>query len=124
MDTKSVGEKLVALCKEGKNLEAVGTLYDNDIVSVEAMGPPGMPLESQGIDAVRGKNEWWLNAHEVHSGKAEGPFVNGDQFAVIYDYDVTAKEGAGARAGERFQMKEVGVYTVANGKVVREVFHY
>lgn len=122
MDTKAVGEKLVAFCKEGKNLEAIANLYDNDIVSVEAMGPPDMPLEMRGIEAVRGKNEWWINSHEVHSGKTEGPFVNGDQFATISEYDVTAKEGP--QAGQRFQMKEVGVYTVANGKVVREVFHY
>ena len=122
MDTKQVGEKLVALCKEGKNLEAIATLYDDNIVSVEAMVPPDMARETQGIDGVRGKNEWWIGNHDVHSASSDGPFVNGDQFAVIYDYDVTAK--AGPQAGQRFQMKEVGVYTVANGKVVREVFHY
>ena len=122
MTTKDIGEKLVALCNQGKNLDAIATLYDPNIVSVEAMGPPDMPLETKGIDAVRGKNEWWSANHEVHSGKSEGPFVNGDQFAVLGNYDVTAKDGP--QKGQRFQMKEVGVYTVANDKIVREVFHY
>jgi ketosteroid isomerase-like protein len=122
MDTKSVGEKLVALCNEGKNLEAVAALYDKDIVSVEPQGSPEMPAEMRGIDAIRGKNEWWIANHEVHSGTADGPYPHGDRFAVIYDYDVTLKTGP--QAGHRFQMKEVAMYTVANGKIVREEFHY
>ena len=123
MNTKEVADKLVSLCQEHKNAEAIDALYDKDIVSVEAQpGGPDMPAEQRGIDAIRGKNEWWMANHEVHSGKAEGPFVNGDRFAVIFDYDVTAK--AGPQAGNRFQMKEVAVYTVGNGKIVREEFLY
>jgi ketosteroid isomerase-like protein len=122
MDTKQVGEKLVALCREGKNLEAVDTLYSPDIVSVEAMSSPDSPAESRGIDAIRGKNQWWLNTHEIHSASAEGPYPNEDRFAVKYHYDVTAKEGP--MAGQRFAMDEVAVYTVKDGKVVREEFFY
>jgi hypothetical protein len=122
MDTKAVGDQLVGLCKEGKNREAIDTLYDENIVSIEAQGPPDMPLEMKGIDAVRGKNEWWFANHEIHSASAEGPFVNGDQFAAIFDYDVTAKSGP--QEGQRFRMKEVAVYTVVDGKVVKEQFHY
>jgi len=122
MDTKQVGEKLVALCREGKNLEAVDTLYSPDIVSVEAMGNPDMPAEQRGIDAIRGKNQWWLNTHEIHSASAEGPYPHQDRFAVKYHYDVTAKEGP--MAGQRFAMDEVAVYTVQDGKIVREEFFY
>jgi len=122
MDTKQVGEKLVALCREGKNVEAVDTLYSPDIVSVEAMGNPDMPAEQRGIDAIRGKNQWWLNTHEIHSASAEGPYPHQDRFAVKYHYDVTAKEGP--MAGQRFAMDEVAVYTVQDGKIVREEFFY
>jgi len=122
MDTKQVGEKLVALCREGKNLEAVDMLYSPDIVSVEAMGNPDMPAEQRGIDAIRGKNQWWLNTHEIHSASAEGPYPHQDRFAVKYHYDVTAKEGP--MAGQRFAMDEVAVYTVQDGKIVREEFFY
>lgn len=122
MDTKQVGEKLVGLCREGKNLEALDTLYSPDIVSVEATSMPGNPAEQSGIDAVRGKNQEWFNNHEVHSASAEGPFPNGDRFAVKYHYDVTAK--GGPMAGQRFAMDEVAVYTVKDGKIVREEFFY
>ena len=54
---------------------------------------------------------------EVHSFKADGPFVAHDRFVVQYDADVTEKE-----SNERRKISEVGVYTVKNGKIVREEF--
>ncbi len=122
MDTRQVGDKLVELCKQGKNLEAVETLYSDDIVSVEAMGDETMPAEMHGKDAVRGKNQWWLDNHEVHSGNAEGPFPNNDKFAVIFKYDITPKTGP--MSGKRMEMSEVALYTVDDGKIVREEFFY
>jgi len=119
MDTKAVADKLVALCREGKNFEAIDSLYSNDIVSVEARGSETMPAEMRGIDAIRGKNQWWFENNEVHSASTEGPMVNGDRFTVIYDFDVTAKP-----SGERMKMKEVALYTVDGGKIVREEFFY
>ena len=46
-------------------------------------------------------------------------FANGDRFAVIFDMDVTNKP-----SGRRIQMREVGVFTVQNGKSTREEFFY
>jgi hypothetical protein len=122
MDTKQIGEKLVELCRAGKNGEAIDTLYDKDIVSVEPQGAPEMPAEMRGIDAIRGKNQWWIANHEVHSAKVEGPFANGDRFAVTYHYEITPKTGPGQ--GKRTKMDEVGVYNVKNGKIAREEFFY
>jgi ketosteroid isomerase-like protein len=119
MNTTEVGQKLVELCRKGENLKAQETLYDKNIVSVEPMAMPPMPAESKGYEAVKKKSEWWMNNHEVHSAKAEGPFVAGDKFVVFFDYDVTNKP-----SGKRMKMSEAGVYTVANGKVVREEFYY
>ena len=122
MDSKTVGEKLVALCKEGKNMEAIETLYSPEIVSIEAMEGGDMPSEMSGIGAIKGKNEWWYANHEVHSGSVEGPFPHRDRFAVKFGYEVTAKSGP--MQGQRFKMEEVGLYTVKNGKIVREEFFY
>jgi len=124
MDTKQVGEKLVELCNAGKNMEAVETLYGQDIVSVEAMGNAEMPAESRGIDAIRGKHEWWYANNEVHSGSCEGPWPNPntDRFAVRHKYEVTPK--VGPMAGKRTTMDEIAVYTVKDGKIVREEFYY
>ena len=122
MDTKQVGEKLVSLCSKGKNMEAIEALYDKGIVSVEAMSSPEMPAEMRGIDKIKGKNQWWYENNEVHSAKVEGPFPHNDRFAVKFHFDVTPK--AGPQKGKRFQMDEVGIYTVKNGKIVREEFFY
>ena len=122
MEVRAVGEKLVSLCNEKKNDEAIKQLYSNDIVTIEPMAMEGMPAEMRGIDAVWGKHDWWNKHNEVHSQSTEGPFVHGDQFAVVHQYDVTAKEGD--RAGQRNQMREVAVYTVKDGKIAREEFFY
>ena len=39
--------------------------------------------------------------------------------AVIFDMDVTAKQ-----TGQRMQMREIGLYTVRDGKIVEERFFY
>ncbi len=122
MDTKQIGKTLFDLCNQGKNLDAIDSLYSKDVVSVEAAGGPEMPRESKGIDKIRDKNRWWYDNHEVHSGKAEGPFPHDDRFALRFVYDVTPKNGP--MKGKRFQMDEVGLYTVKNGKIVREEFFY
>jgi hypothetical protein len=117
--TTEVAQQLVNHCRKGEFMQAVGALYSKDIVSVEPMAMPPMPAESRGIDAVRGKGEWWTNNHQVHSCTVGGPFVAGDRFIVTFDMDVTDKP-----SGKRMKMSEAGIYTVANGKVAREEFLY
>jgi ketosteroid isomerase-like protein len=121
-DTLTVGKKLVELCKQGKNVEAMDTLYSPDIVSVEAGSGPNMPAKMEGIAAIKGKGEWWEANHEVHKAEAEGPYPNGDRFVVHFKYDVTAK--AGPMAGKRFVMDEAALYTVKDGKITHEEFFY
>ena len=121
MSAKEIGQKLVAFCKEGKNMESIQTLYAQNIESVEAMeGPGGMERVSQGLDAVKKKNEWWAENHEIHSAEVHGPYPHGeDRFAVRFNYDVTNKP-----SGRRMQMDEVGLFTVQGDKVVKEEFFY
>jgi len=119
MSVADIANDLVALCREGKNLEAVDKYYADDIVSVESASGPGMPAEMKGIDAIRGKNAWWMENHEVHSGVANGPYVGENQFAVEFKYDVTNKP-----SGKRMQIDEMALYTVKNGKIVHEHFYY
>lgn len=119
MNTREVADELVRLCSEGKFQEASEKLYSPEIVSVEAGAPPGQSRESKGLDAVRAKGEWWVANHEVHSSKVEGPLVTGSHFAVVFKLDVTFKP-----QNKRFTMEEIGVYKVADGKIVREEFFY
>ena len=119
MTTQEVAAKLVEMCSVGKFEEAVEALYSPDIVSVEAGAPPGQSREAKGIAAVRAKGEWWVTNHEVHASTVEGPLVAGAYFAVTFKLDVTFKPEK-----RRFQMEEVGVYKVVDGKIVYEEFFY
>jgi SnoaL-like domain len=116
MKTEEVAKKVMELVRKQAWYEALDALYDKDIVSVEA-GVDGSPPETRGKEGVRGKIDWWVSAMEVHSFTANGPFVAHDRFVVQYDADVTDKSSK-----QRRKMSEVGVYTVKNGKIVREEF--
>src|SRR4051794_36751379 len=120
--TLDVGRKLVDLCRQGKNVEAVETLYAPDVVSVEVFGDEKMPRRMQGVAAVKGKNEWWLNNHQIHGMTVNGPFPHDGRFIVHYRMDVTPNEGP--MKGNRMQFEEAGLYTVRDGKVAEEEFFY
>ena len=117
--TMEVANKLVALCKVGKFEEAVSTLLADDVVSVEAAAPPGMQREAKGLAAVKQKGEWWTSNHEVHSFEVTGPWPHDDRFIVGFSFDVTFKPES-----KRFAMDEAALYTVKDGKIVREEFFY
>lgn len=119
MTTQEVAQKLVDLCSAGKFMEAVQSLYGDDIVSVEALAMPGASREMTGLEAVIGKAKWWEAEHEVHSSTVEGPLVAGSHFCVRFTIDVTAKT-----SGRRIKMDELAVYEVKDGKIVREEFFY
>ncbi len=121
-DAKTVGHKLVEFCRNGLNLEAISSLYSPEIVSVEAMATPDFPGEIRGIDQVLDKNKKWYDMNEIHHASAEGPFPHRDKFAVVFHYETSAKDGP--RKGQRMKFDEVAVYTVKDGKIVREEFFY
>ena len=84
------------------------------------MGPPGEDLVAIGLEAIKGKGEWWYDNYEVHTMEVDGPFVNGANFCVVFSLDATAK--VGPMEGQRFSMHEVAHYTTAHGKIVAETF--
>ena len=100
-------------------MEAIKSLYADDIVAVEAMAMPGGSRETSGLEAVIGKANWWEAEHEIHSSKLEGPMVAGSHFCVRFTIDVTAKS-----SGKRMTMDELAIYQVKDGKIVREEFFY
>jgi hypothetical protein len=117
MTTEEVAKKLVELCRKGEWMQAIDSFYAEDIVSVEPRAMENIPAEMRGLDQVRGKTQWFMDNHEIHDSKVSGPFVAGDKFVVQFDIDVTDKASK-----ERMQMCEVGIYTVKEGKVIREEF--
>ena len=119
MSVAEIANDLVAMCRQGKNLDAIAKYYSEDIVSVESGSAPGMPAEMKGIDAITQKNKWWLDNHEIISANAIGPFLGDNQFAVEWKYEVKQKA-----TGNNMQMDEMALYTVEGGKIVHEHFFY
>lgn len=115
MSTRSVAEKFVELCNQGKNFDVMRAMYAPDIVSVEGDG-----TETAGQGAVIKKSEMWASNNQIHGEKVTGPYFNGpDQFAVHIVFEVTPKS-----TGQRVKLEEVGVYTVKGDKITREQFFY
>lgn len=117
MTTLEVGKQLVSLCNQGQNAKVYETLYDPNIVSVEAEA--GAEQEMRGIDAVKEKSRVWNEHHIVHSESVDGPYPHGDRFAVRFKFDVTDKD-----SNKRQTFEETALYTVKNDKIVREEFFY
>ena len=74
MNAEEVAKKVVELVRKQAWYEALDMLYDDDIVSVEAFSISGGSPETRGKESVRSKIDWWVNATEVHSSIANGPF--------------------------------------------------
>jgi ketosteroid isomerase-like protein len=119
MSTMKIAEELVALCRAGKNEEVIDKHFHPDIESVENMDMPGIGRVQKGVAAVKAKGAWWIENHEIHEAVVEGPYPNGDRFIVRFKYEVTPKQ-----TGKRISMDETALYTVANGKIVKEEFFY
>ena len=122
MNTFEIGSKLVDFCSQGKDLEAIETLDSANIVSVEAVANPNFSQRTEGIEAVRSKAQWWIQNHDIHSAQVRGPFPHDDRFIVFFKYDITPKDGP--MKGKRVQMDEAALYTVKDGKIVKEEFFY
>lgn len=113
---------LTTHCRNGTESEALDTLYDADVVSVEPMPMPGEDsAEVQGLDALRAKHAAWKENFETHSADLSGPYMHGDdRFGIIFHIDATHKA-----TGDRMRATEFGVYTIDGaGKIVREEFFF
>jgi len=87
--------------------------------SIESVEGVGASMAWSGKKAVLAKYRGWEADHSIHSMQVDGPWVGATGFAVRYALDVTQMS-----TGQRTQMEEIAVYTVRNGKVVREEFHF
>jgi len=74
MTTMDIGKELAALCRQGKNQEAINRFYASAIESVEPCAMPGMGQTQKRIQAVKGKNQWWVDNHQIHGGTSEEYF--------------------------------------------------
>jgi hypothetical protein len=118
MSLRTVADKFVELCRQGKNFDVMRTMYAPNIVSVEGDGK-----QTAGQGPVIKKSEDWVSDKAFNGETVAGPFFNAanpDQFVVYFTYDVTPKA-----TGKRITLEDVGIYTVnKEDKITREQFFY
>jgi hypothetical protein len=112
----AIAKEFAALIRAGKSDEVEKKWLAPGIESVEGVGAS---LAWTGKKAVLAKYRGWEADHEIHSMKLEGPWVGATGFALRFQLEATQLS-----TGQRIAMEEVAVYTVRNGKVVREEFHF
>jgi hypothetical protein len=108
---QEIGESLVALFNAGKSDEAESTWYHRKIESIEEDG-----TVFEGAKGVAEKGAWWKSTFTVLSMQATGPYVSSTGFTVVYDGRVRSADG------NEIAIREAGVYTVEDGRIVREEF--
>lgn len=122
MDTQQVANRLHELCSAGQYHEAMEELYADDAKHIEAMAMPGQDQILEGKPALLKMSEHWGKTNTVHEQSVGTPLVNGDQFLCQMSMDLTM--GDGPMAGQRAQMSEWCLYTVADGKIKEARFFY
>lgn len=120
MDTQAIARRLVELCRAGEGDQAQRELYADDAVSIEMDGLPGdMPAIAKGMSAIREKSRLFnADIEDVHGGSVGDPIVAGNWFSVVMTMDATFRQRG------RVEMREICVYQVKDGKIVREQFFY
>lgn len=117
--TSEIGDKYVSFCKQGQFEACLRELYSKDAVSVEAWTPPGIDRTATGLAAIVAKSEAWARDNEIHAIEVGGPYPLDQRFAVHFRFDVTNTPN-----NRRISMEEVALFTVEDGKIVREEFFY
>lgn len=118
MTTQEVANRLVTLCREGKYEQAIKELYSPEIVSVEPEGRPDRIVKGLAAIAEKGQ-KFEAMIEKMNTNIISDPIAAENFFAITMKMNVQMKG-----VPVPVDMDEVCVYTVNNGKIVREEFFY
>jgi len=110
------------MIREGRDREAIASLFGEDCVKQEPARSPMPTARVQGRQAMLDAYDRWVDRHDLHAQSVDGPYPHGDRFAVVYDLDFTARQGP--MAGRRVTMREIGLFRVEKGWIERCEFMY
>jgi hypothetical protein len=111
-----VARQFTDLLRAGKYAEVEERWLGPGIESVEGHGAA---MSWKGKKNVLAKYRAWEANNEFVDAVIDGPWVGATGFAIKFTGHVRNKS-----TGERHAMEEIAVYTVRDGKVVREEFHF
>jgi hypothetical protein len=111
-----VAQAVAGLARQNRLHEVEDAWLAPGIVSVEGMGAS---MAWSGKKNVLAKYRTWEANNEITAIDIEGPWVGATGFTLKYKIEIAQKA-----TGQRTRMEEIAVYTVQNGKIVREEFHF
>lgn len=118
MTTQEVANRLVELLKIGDYPTIYSELFSPDVVNVEPKGTPWEPV--QGLEAIAKKGkDFDAMLEAIHSSEVSDPLA-ADNFISLAMKTIVTWKGA----TEQSSLDEICVYTVKDGKIVREEFFY
>ena len=119
MTVKEIATKLAEYCRKEDYMTAQKELYADDVVSIEPEESEAFAKETKGLKAVNEKVQKFNDMiEESYGNTVSEPIIAGNSFAFIAEMDIKMK------GQERSKMAEVAVYTVKDGKVVKEEFFW
>ena len=113
-DIEKIANRLVALCREQKFVEAYKTLFSEDAESVDPIYRNHAP--SKGLIKLVEREKQFLAKSEIHIITVSDPLLSLNYFAVKLSMDFTHEERG------RVSMSELCVYHVKDGKIVSQQF--
>lgn len=118
-DLVKLGRVFVQAMRNRRGIAHVDEIYAEKAESVEAVVPPGRDVRiARGRAAIKAKREDWVATHDIRKLDADGPYVHPpNRFGVRFEAEVTQKA-----TGRQMTLREIAVYTVEDGKIVREEF--
>ena len=117
MHIKTISERLVALLKEKKFLQAQQELFHEDIISIEPSFHPANRTE--GLSEVLKKEKAFLrNVGEWEKFEVSDPIVSESYFCIQMHFKFST------HSGNQFEINEIIMYEVENKKIVSEQFFY
>ncbi len=111
-----IAKGFMELVRLGDEMSIYKHLMQDNVVSCEGVGAE---FEWRGRNATVAKGEVWMKENKIHGARSEGPYIGATGFSVKFEMDVE-----NLKTGVRRPMTEIGVYTVRDGKIVREEFMY
>lgn len=118
-DLVKLGREFVQAMRDHRGIAHVDEIYSENAESVEAVVPPGRDVRiAKGRGAIKAKRVDWMATHDILSLEADGPYVHPpNRFGVRFKAEVIQKA-----TGRQMTLREVAIYSVEAGKIVREEF--
>ncbi|MFT3933193.1 MAG: nuclear transport factor 2 family protein [Chitinophagaceae bacterium] len=117
MTTQEIANRLVVLCRQGHFETAQKELFSEEAISIEPYATPAFEKETKGLSAIFSKGKKFEDmVQEYHKIEVSEPLIVINSFACTLRMELTMKKDG------HMDMTELCVYSVKDGKIIKEEF--